>query len=1350
MKNIATLFGLLTLMLFQGCIFSSNKVKVNVQKKADSSKVIQTVSIINNQLVVTGKGLEKVTSLKIKNGNLNASFAVESVSSTQIIANAAHSVSIGVGQVFDLILSSAEGSATFAVSFTLENGSVTASKLSSMGAAAGQILKYNGSAWIPSAVTSSQLYMGAWDANTNSPDLTGTTPQSGDYYIVTTAGTTDLGSGAVSYDAGDVVMYNGTSWDKIANSSIAVSSFNGRTGVVVPANNDYTWAQINKASSKLEQIADIDVAGRVDGQVLKWDAGTSKWIVANDDAGSGTPDAGSVTNNEVSATANIAQSKIANLTTDLAAKQPLITAAATTTYFRGDKTFVTLDTSVVPENVNLYFTNARVLGVPLTGYSVGANTALAATDTVLAAFQKIQGQLDAKASSGSLVDWSVTGLETLEPSRLNLTTASRAVVTNGSGVPTASATTATELGYLSGVTSAIQTQLNAKQATIDKTTVQPVSKVRIYGANANNYVELSAATLTANRSLIFPDSNGSNGNVLSTDGSGNLTWIAPTGSISSLNATQISAGNVTNTEFDYLDGVTSSIQTQLSGKEPAITAGTTAQYLRGDKSLSTFASDVLGTVLTGLSTATNAVITATDTTLVAFGKLQKQTTDLDAAKLNTTGGTLTVGTINGVPTPVNADDIVNKAYVDAFGQWTKGTGGNAADLYFNTGKVGVGTTAPTTALDVNGAIRVADDTTICSSTIGGAIRYNSTLGIFENCDGTKWSSASSGVPIPSATVVLMDACPAGWTDTGATGGGPGSASCNGTTCRMCESPASLSAIPASTTLLMEVCPSNWTFLGIATGPGTVGRGNISYPSCQSPVQASVVPQNSRIVMATCPATWVDLGATGTSQALATCGAAACRICEAPSNQITKSRILEGPSGGTTYVGGSVVVVAGAGGSTSGSGGNVFISSGTPIDGAGGIVNIAAASGVTSTATARGGGSINLTSGNGVSGGNGGNLTLSSGGSDTGTVGSILLNPSNTNFVGINTPTPAYNLDVNGKINGTEVCIAGTCRTSWNTASDVLDYVLTGLSTATNAVITATDTILSGMGKLQKQITDLGTSKLNATGGTLSIGTISGVPTPTNADDVANKGYIDSYGHWAKGSGANAADINFSSGNVGIGTATPSYGLDVNGTFRSTSVSTGNMSSSGKVSLGYSSATMTDFSNTALYFNSGSSSYAGIGWAGISAYNSFLGRRVGGDEIIYGTLAGAAVVERVRFSTAGIAVTGKVTTTGDVEVGGTMVGKAATDNTSGTTINFSSGNLQYTTDSCQAYTLTNMRDGGSYTFAVQGTSSATCSFTHAGFTVHMPPDHEATTASKHTIYTFLVMGTHIYVSWIPGL
>ncbi|MBN9548157.1 MAG: hypothetical protein J0H31_04540, partial [Alphaproteobacteria bacterium] len=44
-----------------------------------------------------------------------------------------------------------------------------------------------------------------------------------------------------------------------------------------------------------------------------------------------------------------------------------------------------------------------------------------------------------------------------------------------------------------------------------------------------------------------------------------------------------------------------------------------------------------------------------------------------------------------------------------------------------------------------------------------------------------------------------------------------------------------------------------------------------------------------------------------------------------------------------------------------------------------------------------------------------------------------------------------------------------------TGARVLAVVLSGLSTATNAVITAGDTVLSALGKLQKQISDLATT-----------------------------------------------------------------------------------------------------------------------------------------------------------------------------------------------------------------------------------------------------------------------------------
>lgn len=54
-------------------------------------------------------------------------------------------------------------------------------------------------------------------------------------------------------------------------------------------------------------------------------------------------------------------------------------------------------------------------------------------------------------------------------------------------------------------------------------------ELRLADADSSHYTLLrTASTTTANRTLTFPNSAGSNGNVLSTDGSGNLSWVSQT------------------------------------------------------------------------------------------------------------------------------------------------------------------------------------------------------------------------------------------------------------------------------------------------------------------------------------------------------------------------------------------------------------------------------------------------------------------------------------------------------------------------------------------------------------------------------------------------------------------------------------------------------------------------------------------------------------------------------------------------------------------------------------------------------------------------------------------------------
>jgi hypothetical protein len=124
-------------------------------------------------------------------------------------------------------------------------------------------------------------------------------------------------------------------------------------------------------------------------------------------------------------------------------------------------------------------------------------------------------------------------------------------------------------------------------------------------------------------------------------------------------------------------------------------------------------------------------------------------------------------------------------------------------------------------------------------------------------------------------------------------------------------------------------------------------------------------------------------------------------------------------------------------------------------------------------------------------------------------------------------------------------------------------------------------------------------------------------------------------------------------------------------------------------------------------------------------------------------------------TAGTIGIGTTSPRATLDVAGTITGHTAVTVSTGT-VDFSSGNIQYTTSSCGTFQLNNLKDGGAYTFVVQGATAATCTFTaYAGsgtsaLTMHMPPDNGATTASKHTIFTFIVAGTHAYSSWVTGL
>lgn len=182
-----------------------------------------------------------------------------------------------------------------------------------------------------------------------------------------------------------------------------------------------------------------------------------------------------------------------------------------------------------------------------------------------------KGQMDTALSAKQAT---ITGgASTITSSNL---TANRALVSNSSGKVAVSAVTSTELGYLSGVTSAIQTQLNNKQATITgaATTITGSNLAFNCAVVSSSTGKVTSSSTTSTEigyvhgvtSAIQTQINGKQATITggaSTITSSNLTTNR---ALVSNSSGKVAVSAVTATELGYLDGVTSAIQTQLNNK----------------------------------------------------------------------------------------------------------------------------------------------------------------------------------------------------------------------------------------------------------------------------------------------------------------------------------------------------------------------------------------------------------------------------------------------------------------------------------------------------------------------------------------------------------------------------------------------------------------------------------------------------------------------------------------------------------------------------------------------------------------------------------------------------------------
>lgn len=725
-------FTLMTLVALCGCIAKEGKISINVKRRDKHtsdvlSAQVTSVKIQNHQLVIKGSNLDGVSQVKIDGNSLNESFVIESQSTTEIIANSIRNISFDSSKIFNLIIADAEASANFQIDFSLCNATMGGAQFDcSTTPGANDVLVYDNGTWTPKPLSAlgSLTYKGTWDANTALPAATGV----GQYYIITV-------DNLPTYVVNDWIVWNGTSYDVVHQSAVSgVSSFKGRTGAIVPTAGDYDLAKMTDV--------DLTVAPTA-GQVLKYIGG--KWIADDDDVGS-VVGAGSITATELAAN-SVTDAKIVSMATSKLTGT--ISSAQIT-----DGTIVNADISATAaiDYTKLNIPNTTIPYAKLNiadGDIPAAKISGLPSATSVLATSIVDADTTHAPDGNSIFDALATKLDK-----------TGGTITVGLNVPAPVLNTeATTKLY---VDTADNLKANKAGDTFSGVLVLD-NDLQVKGGS--NYVTVKGSATSAAYTLTLPVNAGSANQVLTTNGSGVLSWSSSSSVISALDAANISTGTVSNTEFNYLDGVTSSIQAQLNAKEASLpTGGTSLQYFAGDKTLQTLNTAAVpesGTnyyftdartraaVLTGLSAGTGSVA-ATDTVLSAFGKVLTTQGDYVSKSTNSTIlGQVTIDATTGVlnvPTPASATQATPKAWVeslvDTYGHWTK----TASDISFTSGNVGIGGAASATAsteLKVTGDLEVTSTVT-ASSLNAQALNIQGSVGTWlpvsiRNTDSTGYS-----------------------------------------------------------------------------------------------------------------------------------------------------------------------------------------------------------------------------------------------------------------------------------------------------------------------------------------------------------------------------------------------------------------------------------------------------------------------------------------------------------------------------------------------------------------------------------------------------------------------------------
>jgi hypothetical protein len=540
-------------------------------------------------------------------------------------------------------------------------------------------------------------YKGTWDASSNNPDISASSPELGDYYVVSVAGNTPLNTPPNvinDWAVGDWAIYNGTLWEKVDNTDSLTDAANVGTGAGVFKTKNATVLQFRSLTGTSGSLLLNENTDEVDVNINFGDSGTSvnrAWSAFKINAELNTREPANpniqahiadVTTNPHNVTKT--QVGLGNVENTLmnftAAADPSATDDNTLGYTVGS---VWINTSSQTEFTCMDATTGAAVWQTITAdpniqlhianmnnphNTTKAQVGLANVENIKVNLSSI---VDPQPSNDNTEGYAIgsTWINSLFDRQFTCFDASTGAA---SWIEiTADPNIQAHIANMNNPHNTTKAQVGLGNADDTSDVNKPVSTAQAAAdaavlASANAYADSIVVGLLNDRGNYdasgntFPTTGGSGsggaikkGDLWTIDTPGILggqnveigdviraLQNAPGQTASKWAITQNNIGYVAENAANRLSAFQPTPDNlhyiseklaydQLALKEPTITGtGNTTDFWSGAKTFRNLASDVRAVTLTGLSIATNQVISATDTILQAFGYLQKQVTDV--------------------------------------------------------------------------------------------------------------------------------------------------------------------------------------------------------------------------------------------------------------------------------------------------------------------------------------------------------------------------------------------------------------------------------------------------------------------------------------------------------------------------------------------------------------------------------------------------------------------------------------------------------------------------------------------------------------------------------------------------